>query len=51
MQEQEKEDGVTTTGKPVVDPVENTDGEKCERCDKVGEKLWVCSVTIRGEGG
>jgi hypothetical protein len=45
FQDQEKEDGVTSTGKLVVDPKKNTDGEKCAMCEKVGESLLVCTVS------
>ena len=45
LQEQEKADGVTTTGKPVVEPRENREGEECKKCGQVGEELWVCSVS------
>ena len=46
FKEQEKKDGVTTTGKPIVEPRQNKDGEKCQKCDNVGEEVWVCSVII-----
>ena len=22
----------------------NTEGEKCDRCDRIGDKIWVCTV-------
>ena len=36
---------MTSTGKLVVDPKKNTDGEKCAKCEKVGESLLVCTVS------
>ena len=46
LQDQEKKDGVTSTGKPVTDTTTNTEGEKCTKCDKVGESLFVCTVSL-----
>ena len=46
IKDQEKADGVTSTGKPVVDVTGNDDGEKCEKCDKIGDSLLICSVKI-----
>ena len=46
VKDQEKSDGVTSTGKPVVDATGNVDGEKCEKCKKVGENLFICTVRI-----
>ena len=46
LQDQEKTDGVTSTGKVVRDPTKNTEGEKCAKCDKVGESLLVCTVSL-----
>ena len=46
LKDQEKKDGVTSTGKKVVDPTENTEGEKCAKCEKVGESLLVCTVSF-----
>ena len=22
----------------------NTEGEKCDRCDRIGDEIWVCTV-------
>ena len=46
LKAQEKKDGVTTTGKPIVEPIQNEGGEVCEKCDIVGNELWVCPVII-----
>jgi hypothetical protein len=37
---------VSSTGKPVMDPTSNKDGEKCAKCEVVGESLLVCSVWL-----
>ena len=44
LKDQEKKDELTSTGKKVVDPTENT--EKCAKCEKVGESLLVCTVSF-----
>ena len=37
---------MSSTGKPVMDPTSNKDGEKCAKCEVVGESLLVCSVWL-----
>ena len=44
VQDQEKADGISSTGKPVVNATENSTGEKCAKCGRVGEALLLCTV-------
>ena len=44
VQDQEKADGISSTGKPVVNATENNTGEKCAKCGRVGEALLLCTV-------
>ena len=46
FQDQEKVDGVTSTGKAVTDPTSNDKGQKCAKCGVVGESLLVCTVSL-----
>ena len=41
VQDQEKTDGISSTGKPVVNATENNTGEKCDKCGRVGEALLL----------
>ena len=44
LKEQQARDGVTTTGKPVAVPRSNDSGQKCKKCETIGEELWMCPV-------
>ena len=38
-------DGVTAKGKKLAKETENTDNEKCSKCDKVAGVLFICPVS------